>query len=638
MSLVHSWLQNRSVGYKLGCGFGLVILLSVIVAFAGNYSLKIVSNRGDKMAASYNIDMLLLTAKLSFNDYVATRNQASAETTLNNLKMMKSELIKERSLYVDQEDINQFDFSINNSDLLIENIHNQINSLSKSDQLKAQLDQSYDELATQVKRIFSGVEGEDSSFSTTTRGQALTILFNLSHYLTKTAVYAHTSEAMDISQDVVLNEQSLALINQLPAIARSFFMSEGLEQTLKSYDQELKALIEANRQYNDYAKAVETKGFEIINSIGKLVDSQKVKRIKDKEKAAYIATLVAAAAVIVGVLAAWLIWRMITQPLHETVKIAQRIADGDLRDAVTTSRLDELGTLQNTIGHMTSMLNNLIAQIASLSGELSSATTQYSRSSKDNSQRMQNQQKESEQVATAMNQMSATVNEVAQYAEQASHATQEAGNVVDNGHDIVRDTAEKMRNLATNISSSAAAMEELKRHSDDVGNILDVINGVAEQTNLLALNAAIEAARAGESGRGFAVVADEVRNLASRTHQSIKEIETLIGRLQEGADQSLQSMQQSKEYSEATLERSHDLQQAFDQISAVIRRVQDMSVQIATSSEEQSLVSDDISQSMERVNVITQEVAEQALEGEQGMQSLLQRTQQLHELTTRFKI
>lgn len=89
MSSFQSWLQNRSVGYKLGCGFGLVILLTVLVAFTGHYSLNMVSSRGDKVTASYNMDMLLLTAKLNFNDYVTTRNKTNADATLNNLNTLK---------------------------------------------------------------------------------------------------------------------------------------------------------------------------------------------------------------------------------------------------------------------------------------------------------------------------------------------------------------------------------------------------------------------------------------------------------------------------------------------------------------------------------------------------------------------
>ncbi|MBF8999657.1 methyl-accepting chemotaxis protein [Vibrio nitrifigilis] len=638
MSFIISWFENRSVGYKLGVGFGLVLILTVVVALAGDYSLHIVKQRGKKVSAALSMNLLLSQAKLNFNDYVMKDSDKNKQATLDILAKLKSELVNERQLYVDQEDLDEFDQSIKNTDVLVNNIYLQIKKLNEKNKLKQDIDRSYVSGVKDVKAAFEAISANDKAFTNSEIEQIRTILFDLSRYLSETAIFAHTSEKIDISSTLLLGEKIQGLINALPSSALSLFTNDGMKSQIVAYQEKVRRFDKLNSDYQVASKAVEDKGGQIFSSLGRLIDSQNKKTELDGTKAIVTSSVVTAIAVILGAIAAWIIWHMITKPLNETVKIARRIADGDLTHTVSTKRKDELGQLQSTIGHMTEMLNGLISEISTLSGELSAATSQFSKSSKDNSARMQNQQKESEQVATAMNQMSATVAEVAKYAEQASHATQEASTIVFDGHEMVNDTTRQMRSLAENVERSTLSMHELKQQSDDVGKILDVINGVAEQTNLLALNAAIEAARAGESGRGFAVVADEVRNLASRTHHSIQEIETLIGRLQVGADESLRSMEESQQFSQVTISRAQELQQAFEQISETIKRVEDMSTQIATSSEEQSLVSDDISRSMERVNEITQQVAEEALEGERGMDSLLNRTQDLHALTARFSI
>ena len=139
------------------------------------------------------------------------------------------------------------------------------------------------------------------------------------------------------------------------------------------------------------------------------------------------------------------------------------------------------------------------------------------------------------QVAAAVNQMSATAQEVARNAEQASASTQEADEQGSNAKVVTVEAMCAIDNLAQNVGDATRVINELEAESANIGQVLEVINGIAEQTNLLALNAAIEAARAGEQGRGFAVVADEVRTLARKTQQSTQEIQEMIEKLQDGA-------------------------------------------------------------------------------------------------------
>uniref|UniRef100_UPI00125E486D methyl-accepting chemotaxis protein n=1 Tax=Pseudomonas putida TaxID=303 RepID=UPI00125E486D len=320
-------------------------------------------------------------------------------------------------------------------------------------------------------------------------------------------------------------------------------------------------------------------------------------------------TSVALMALVVGVLAAWLITVQITQPLRQTLAVAARIAKGDLSQVDAVHRRDEMGQLQTSMRQMTLSLRELIGGIDQGVGQLSQAATQLAASSEDTNLRINQQREETDQVATAMNQMSATVQEVAQNAEQASLAASNADQQAQLGDRVVAEAIGRIEQLAGQMDHCLAAMQHLAGESQRIGSILDVIKSVSEQTNLLALNAAIEAARAGEAGRGFAVVADEVRGLAQRTSTATEEIGQLIDSLHNGTDEVTRLLDSSKSLTEQSVELSRKAGQALGQITDTVSSIQGMNQQIATASEEQSVVAEQINRSVINVRDVSDQTS-----------------------------
>ncbi|MCD8512920.1 MAG: methyl-accepting chemotaxis protein [Nitrincola sp.] len=188
------------------------------------------------------------------------------------------------------------------------------------------------------------------------------------------------------------------------------------------------------------------------------------------------------------------------------------------------------------------------------------------------------------------------------------------------------------------MSTTSEVVDDLNKHCEGINKIINEIKGIAEQTNLLALNASIEAARAGDQGRGFAVVADEVRSLASRSAESSEEIASVVSKLVYHSEKASLAMGDSREEMKVLITHANETVQEIDALLAAINQIFDMSTQIASASEEQSLTSDEINQNMQMIADMTEETRSALQNTHQVSQQLKRDAELLQQQISRFSV
>ena len=299
---------------------------------------------------------------------------------------------------------------------------------------------------------------------------------------------------------------------------------------------------------------------------------------------------------------------------------------------------DEFGVIARNLDHMAQQIKDVIQEIGNAAAQVATAAEESSAVALQTSQNVAQQRQGTDQVATAINEMSATVKDVARSTTEAAEMSRQVNDNTLQGKREIEDTVRLVQALSTQAEQTARIILELKKESDAISSVLDVIRGVAEQTNLLALNAAIEAARAGEQGRGFAVVADEVRQLAQKTQDSTVSIQQMISNLQSGSDRAASSMQETLDKAQASADNVVKAGELLVQIADGIASISDRNIQVASAAEEQSLVSEEINRNVNDINDLVIQVsaaAEQTAVNSRELASLADHQQQL---VSRFKV
>ncbi|QJP93740.1 MULTISPECIES: methyl-accepting chemotaxis protein [Pseudomonas] len=639
---MNSWFGNISVNLKLGLGFGLVLALTCILALTGWTSLGGLIDRSNWMSDITQLNAGLTKLRVVRLQYMLTNGDEAAaqnvQTTLDGFVAQQQNLI---STFKSPENVKLLKQQA-------ATIAEYQTSLNKMRNAYRTGNTARDSMATNAATAYGLIEAlsnrvqqmplSDERFEQFQAVTAAKEAFILARY--EVRGYTATANADTEQKAVGQLDVAIASLKQLNVHFSGTQQDamRQLETALTNYRSALQAFKNANSEAVQARKEMTDQGATIVTLSEQLYQIQLDRRDIESAQARTLQLISTLLALLVGVIAAFIITRQITRPLQETMAVVDRIASGDLSHNVIVTRRDELGVLQQGIARMGVTLRDLISGIRDGVTQIASAAEELSAVTEQTSAGVNSQKVETDQVATAMHEMTATVQEVARNAEEASQAAAAADGEAREGDKVVNEAIAQIERLASEVVRSTEAMSVLQQESDKIGSVMDVIKAVAEQTNLLALNAAIEAARAGEAGRGFAVVADEVRGLAQRTQKSTEEIEGLVAGLQNGTQQVSAVMNNSRALTDSSVALTRKAGESLENITRTVSNIQSMNQQIAAAAEQQSAVAEEISRSIINVRDVSEQTAAASDETAKSSVELARLGGQLQQMVSHFRV
>jgi len=613
ISAVQGRFANLGMAKKMGVGFVLVLLLTALVAAIGVWSLQTISHRFDGLKQMSSLNSGLLKVRLLEQEYALHGNPKTADALhegVDGLIALATQLKAasaanvpvmndvEQSLGAYRKAFDEFVSLSQAKDLALEMASWSVSSVANNlDVLQAGL---ADDGAYTLKQS----EGKDGGQFLEQASQVSQVSRLMLQAMNEARVRLDQSRKGDDSAGqgkIEQAEQALTQAEQLKTTVKD----EGYQTVLNEVSGHIGSFSEKLTEYTGLLAQEKTvyeqlhqRAAQVVERVDQAYVAEDQSMQAELKKNSLLIIGSSALALLVGLVAAWVITRLIVAPLRSVILVAQQIAAGDLSATVEVTRRDEIGQLMQAMQQMGAGLSSIVSGLQAGIEQLASSAHSLSAVTEQTNLEVSSQKEETEQVATAMNQMTATVHDVARNAEEAAQAAQTADGKVESGQQVVRQSMARIEQLADSATSASSSIESLSAEIQNIGTVLSVIKSVAEQTNLLALNAAIEAARAGEQGRGFAVVADEVRALAKRTQQSTEEIERLVSALRSAAQSSVQQIQNSGELVKLAVSDALQTESALGSIAAAVSLIQQMNQQIAAAAEQQSSVAEEINRSV----------------------------------------
>ncbi|MFJ5347473.1 methyl-accepting chemotaxis protein [Pectobacterium parvum] len=600
--------DNLKVGKKLGLGFFLILLMTMVIAGAGIMHIGSLKDSINKVNLSNDINDEINQAKYYRALYGTTYNPDDIKKNVEHIANVSKLAEKAKEFHWPESDAKK----IASIPALItsyqEKQSNYINAVGKKDAVRKSWNISTTEKP--LEQLNDQLKADNNS---------TTLQLLLSDLNQKLIAVRYHVRGLLLSTNKESEEKLTDAINAAQTSLTFLYQSLSAEQRetlspvlaiMNNYEEQVLAYMPAYEE--EMAQAGQMRGVaEQLNSVVKgLLSDQLAASQEDIRNATLQMSIAALITLLLGLLISWFISRQITTPLGNTLSMAEKIATGDLTMSINTTRKDELGQLMSAMSKMNDNLHNMIDDIRVGVSQISNASSEIVAGNTDLSSRTEQQAAAVEETAASMEQLTATVKQNADNAHHANKLAISASQTAKQGGEQVNNVVQTM----TAIESSSKRIAE----------ITSVINSIAFQTNILALNAAVEAARAGEQGRGFAVVASEVRNLAQRSSQAAKEIEGLI--------------------SESVNQVSHgatlvgNAGKTMNDIVTSITQVHDIMGEIATASDEQSRGISQVSQAIVEMDSTTQQNAALVEQSSAAADSLEEQARLLKQAVSVFRL
>ncbi|ACZ76734.1 methyl-accepting chemotaxis sensory transducer [Dickeya parazeae Ech586] len=608
MNTVFGAYNNFKVGVKLALGFGLLLLMAIIIMLSGINGFRNIDAYSQKSIISNSINSYLEEARrerLRFqytHDYAALNKNSELLNKVTQL-LDTAETLKwdaDTRILLDKITQASKEYNTARGNLLI--------ASQKRDAVSQKLSQNtVGNVVDTLRRQFdSAMLPLELRLEFLYIHEALSDIKDAAHELT----LAPSSENEAALRKALGSAQHI-LTQALPQYdAEQQAWLNQAWQLFATYDRDVSLYMTAYQEENVASQRMADIALVLNQATTQLYQAQLTKVDDITRQSQYEQWVIGLAIIAIGVLLAWRITLLITQPLRQSLSMAEQIAQGDLTATITVNRRDELGQLMTAMNQMNHKLRDMIGSIREGVNNVASAASEIAAGNTDLSSRTEQQSAAVVETAASMEQLTSTVKQNADNAHHASQLAADAANNATKGGDIV-----------TNVVST---MNEIATSSRRISEITSVINGIAFQTNILALNAAVEAARAGEQGRGFAVVAGEVRSLAQRSAQAAKEIESLINesvtRVNTGSTQ------------------VESAGKTMDEIIRSISHVHDIMGEIASASDEQSRGINQISSAVAEMDATTQQNAALVEQSSAAANSLEEQAQALEQAVSIFRL